>query len=162
MNKHVPFIWRVNYRNDPRAPEAAPEIVHEKPAKFSEECEVTKMTMTRFPCHGDCRRAIARDFGSEFCSSASVTAPVERTCPSCSEGKPWCRNLSVARTSIRPQGHFRLSVRSGDQLPLRGPPVWRPRSLVASAALSVPAFAYVRFASIAEIRRCYLNIRIAE
>jgi hypothetical protein len=48
MNKHVPFIWRVNYRNDPRAPEAAPEIVHEKPAKFSEECEVTKMTMTRF------------------------------------------------------------------------------------------------------------------
>jgi hypothetical protein len=30
MNKHVPFIWRVNYRNEPRAPETALEITHEK------------------------------------------------------------------------------------------------------------------------------------
>jgi hypothetical protein len=30
MNKHVPFIWRVNYRNEPRAPETVLEIAHEK------------------------------------------------------------------------------------------------------------------------------------
>jgi hypothetical protein len=30
MNKHVPFIWRVNYRNEPRDPETMLEIAHEK------------------------------------------------------------------------------------------------------------------------------------
>jgi len=30
MNKHVPFVWRVNYRNEPRSAETALEIAHEK------------------------------------------------------------------------------------------------------------------------------------
>ena len=31
MNKHVPYIWRVNYRNEPRSPETVQlEIAHEK------------------------------------------------------------------------------------------------------------------------------------
>jgi hypothetical protein len=30
MNKHLPFVWRVNYRNEPRSPETRPEIAHEK------------------------------------------------------------------------------------------------------------------------------------
>ena len=30
MNKHVPFIWRVNYRNEPRSPETVLEIAHKK------------------------------------------------------------------------------------------------------------------------------------
>jgi hypothetical protein len=30
MNKHVPFIWRVNYRNEPRDPETVQDIAHEK------------------------------------------------------------------------------------------------------------------------------------
>jgi len=34
MNKHVLFIWRANYRNEPRALETVLEITHEKIAKF--------------------------------------------------------------------------------------------------------------------------------
>jgi hypothetical protein len=30
MNKHAPFVWRVNYRNEPRSPETVLEIAHEK------------------------------------------------------------------------------------------------------------------------------------
>jgi hypothetical protein len=30
MNKHLPFIWRVNYCNEPRAPETVLETAHEK------------------------------------------------------------------------------------------------------------------------------------
>jgi hypothetical protein len=30
MNKHAPFVWRVNYRNEARAPETILEIAHEK------------------------------------------------------------------------------------------------------------------------------------
>jgi len=39
----------------------------------------------------------------------------------------WYRILSVARASIRSQGQFGLSVWPGNQLPLSGPPLWRPR-----------------------------------
>lgn len=34
MNKHVPFIWQVNYRNEPRALETVLEIAHEKARQF--------------------------------------------------------------------------------------------------------------------------------
>ena len=34
MNKHVPFIWRVNYRNEPRSPETVLENAHEKAKKY--------------------------------------------------------------------------------------------------------------------------------
>ena len=30
MNQHVPFIWRVNYRNEAASPETVLEIAHEK------------------------------------------------------------------------------------------------------------------------------------
>jgi hypothetical protein len=34
MNKHVPFILRVNYRNEPRSPETALEIAHEQARQY--------------------------------------------------------------------------------------------------------------------------------
>jgi len=34
MNKHVPFIWRVSYRDEPRSPETVPEIAHEKARQY--------------------------------------------------------------------------------------------------------------------------------
>jgi hypothetical protein len=34
MNKHVPYIWRVNYRNEPRSPEASLEIAHETARQY--------------------------------------------------------------------------------------------------------------------------------
>ena len=43
MNKDVLFIWRANYRNEPRALETVPEIAHEKARQM-----VTKMTKKRF------------------------------------------------------------------------------------------------------------------
>jgi hypothetical protein len=37
MNKHVPFIWQVNYRNEPRALETVLEIAHEKARQILEK-----------------------------------------------------------------------------------------------------------------------------
>jgi hypothetical protein len=34
MNKHVPFTWRVNYRNDAASPEKTLEIAHEKARQY--------------------------------------------------------------------------------------------------------------------------------
>jgi hypothetical protein len=34
MNKNVPFIWRVNYRNDAASPEKTLEIAHEKARQY--------------------------------------------------------------------------------------------------------------------------------
>ncbi len=30
VNKHLPFVWRVNYLHEAPSPEAVPEIAHEK------------------------------------------------------------------------------------------------------------------------------------
>ena len=79
---------------------------------------------------GNCCRDFAPDFGTELCR-APVTPPVGYTF----RGKPWCRNPFVrfgAGPGVRlSQGHFGLSVWSGNQLPISGSPVWRPRPLVA-------------------------------
>jgi hypothetical protein len=126
MNKHVPFIWRVNYRNEPRAPETMLETAHEKARQILQQNQGADNDDDEVAWRGNCRRAIARDFGNKFWST-SVTAPVGHTCLGFGEGRPWCRVLSVARASIRSQGHFGLSVWPGDQLPLSGPPLWRSR-----------------------------------
>jgi hypothetical protein len=34
MNKNVPFVWRVNYRNDATSPEKTLEIAHEKALQY--------------------------------------------------------------------------------------------------------------------------------
>jgi hypothetical protein len=34
MNQHVPFIWRVNYRNEAASPETVLEIAHEKARQY--------------------------------------------------------------------------------------------------------------------------------
>ena len=34
MNKHVPYIWRVNYRNEPRSPETSLEVAHETARQY--------------------------------------------------------------------------------------------------------------------------------
>ena len=34
MNKNVPFIWRVNYRNEAALPETTLEITHEKARQY--------------------------------------------------------------------------------------------------------------------------------
>ena len=34
MNKNVPFIWRVNYRNDVTPPERVLEIAHEQARQY--------------------------------------------------------------------------------------------------------------------------------
>ena len=56
MNKHVPFIWRVNYRNEPRSPETVLEIAHEKARLFAEIPKATRMTMARFHVVAICEK----------------------------------------------------------------------------------------------------------
>jgi len=34
MNKHVPFIWQVNYRNEPKLSETLLEIAHKKATEY--------------------------------------------------------------------------------------------------------------------------------
>ena len=34
MNKNVPFVWRVNYRNDAASPEKTLEIAHKKALQY--------------------------------------------------------------------------------------------------------------------------------
>jgi hypothetical protein len=34
MNENVPFIWRVNYRNEAALPETTLEIAHEKARRY--------------------------------------------------------------------------------------------------------------------------------
>jgi len=80
----------------------------------------------------NCCRDFAPDFGASL-RSTSVTASVDLAFPRCGEGEPWCRNISVARASIRSQGLFGLSVWPWGQFPVSGSSVWRPRSLVAVA-----------------------------
>jgi len=78
---------------------------------------------------GNCCSDCASDFGGEFCNT-TVTPPAEHTFPKCGEGRPWHKLSVAASASIRSQRDFGLSIWSGGQLPLSGPPVWRPRSLV--------------------------------
>ena len=80
----------------------------------------------------NCCRDFASDFGASL-RNTSVTASVDLAFPRYGEGEPWCRNISVARASIRSQGLFGLSVWPGGQFPVSGSSVWRPRSLVAVA-----------------------------
>ena len=80
----------------------------------------------------NCCRDFAPDFGASL-RSTSITASVDLAFPRYGEGEPWCRNISVARASIRSQGIFGLSVWPGGQFPVPGSSVWRPRSLVAVA-----------------------------
>jgi hypothetical protein len=48
MNKHEPFIWRVNYRNESRAPETVLEIAHEKARQILQKNRGGRtMTVTR-------------------------------------------------------------------------------------------------------------------